>query len=65
MKAGGGMVSVGKREVACCEVCRDTRVRSTEMVLTCPPSLPFDDINVVNTNERLLRETMELSLSHV
>ena len=64
MKAGGGMVSVGEREVARCEraVSRPTL---TEVVLTCPPSLPFDDINVVNTNERLLRETMELSLSHV
>ena len=64
-KTCGEMVSVGKREVACREVCRDTRVRSTEMVLTCPPSLPFDDINVVDTHERLLRETTELSSSHV
>ena len=62
-KTRGEMVSVGEHEVCCCEVCRDTSGRSTEVVLTCPPSLPFD--NMVDTNERLLRETTELSSSHV
>lgn len=59
------LVSVGKREVARCEVCRNTGRRMKQVMPTGTPSPPFDDINVVDTNERLLQEITELSSSHV
>ena len=65
-KTGGEMVLVGKHsKVACCEVCRNTGRRMKQVMPTGTPSLLFDDINVVDTNERLLRETTGLNSSHV